>query len=52
MLTALLTLRGRTAWAHDEGNKRNVSAVFGSPPGSNFTVNGAVQSKNLALVTA
>jgi hypothetical protein len=36
---ALLTLRGRTA-------------VFGSPPGSNFTVNGAVQSKNLALVTA
>jgi hypothetical protein len=51
MQIALLTLRGRTARAH-EGNRRNVSAVFGSPPGSNFTVNGAVQSKNLALVTA
>ena len=42
--TALLTLRGRAAWAHDEGNNRNVQAVFGSLPGSNFSVNGAIPS--------
>ncbi len=50
--TAMLTLRGRSAWAHDEGNNRNISAVFGSLPGSNFTINGAVPSKDLALVSA
>lgn len=50
--TAMLTLRGRAAWAHDEGNNRAVSAVFGSLPGSNFTINGAVPSKDLALVSA
>ena len=50
--TAMLTLRGRAAWAHDEGNNRNISAVFGSLPGSNFTINGAVPSKDLALVSA
>ncbi len=52
MQTAMLTLRGRAAWAHDEGNNRNVSAVFGSLPGSNFTVNGAIPSKDLALLSA
>jgi len=50
--TALLMLRGRVAWAHDEGNDRNVQAVFGSLPGSNFSVSGAVPAKDLALVSA
>jgi hypothetical protein len=50
--TAMLTLRDRAAWAHDEGNTRNVSAVFGALPGSNFTVDGAVPSKDLALLGA
>ena len=52
MQTAMLTLRGRAARAHDEGDNRSVSAVFGSLPGSNFTINGAVPSKVLALVSA
>jgi autotransporter-associated beta strand protein len=49
---ALLTLRSRIAWAHDEGNDSAVSASFLSLPGSAFTVNGAVPSKDLALVSA
>jgi autotransporter-associated beta strand protein len=49
---ALLTLRGRLAWAHDEGNDSAVSASFLSLPGSAFTVNGAVPSKDHALVSA
>jgi T5SS/PEP-CTERM-associated repeat protein/autotransporter-associated beta strand protein len=49
---ALMTLRGRLAWAHDEGNDSVVSATFLSLPGSAFTVNGAEPSKNLALVSA
>lgn len=49
---SLLTLRGRLAWAHDEGNTAAVSAMFASLPGSTFTVNGAVPSKDLALVSA
>lgn len=49
---ALFTLRSRIAWAHDEGNDSAVSASFLSLPGSAFTVNGAVPSKDLALVSA
>lgn len=49
---ALLTLRSRIAWAHDEGNDSAISASFLSLPGSAFTVNGAVPSENLALVSA
>ncbi len=52
MNAAMLTLRGRAAWAHDEGNDALVSAVFASIPGSNFTVNGAIPSKDLALISA
>jgi hypothetical protein len=48
----MLTLRGRAAWAHDEGNNRNVSVMFDSLPGSNLTINGAVPSKDLALLSA
>ncbi len=49
---ALLTLRGRAAWAHDEGNDGAVSATFASLPGLTFTINGAAPARDLALVSA
>jgi len=49
---ALLTLRGRAAWAHDEGADRALGAFFPVLPGSNFTVLGATPGDNLALLTA
>ena len=52
MEAALLTLRGRAAWAHDEGNDGVVSATFASLPGSSFTIDGAVPAKDLALISA
>jgi outer membrane autotransporter protein len=48
---ALLTLYGRAAWAHDEGNSPSASAIFQALPGSNFIVNGAVPARDGALVT-
>jgi outer membrane autotransporter protein len=48
---ALLTLYGRAAWAHDFGNAPSASAIFQALPGSNFIVNGAVPSRDGALVT-
>ncbi|WP_276156869.1 autotransporter outer membrane beta-barrel domain-containing protein [Rhodopseudomonas sp. BAL398] len=49
---ALLTLRGRAAWAYDSNSDRNVSAVFQSLPGSSFAVNGAGAARNVALTSA
>jgi uncharacterized protein with beta-barrel porin domain len=49
---ALLTLRGRAAWAHDDGASRALGAAFPVLPGSNFTVFGAAPGDNLALLTA
>lgn len=49
---AMLTLRGRAAWAHDEGNDGAVSATFVSLPGATFTIDGSVPAKDLALVSA
>jgi autotransporter-associated beta strand protein len=49
---ALLTLRGRAAWAHDYDADRNVAATFQSLPGASFVVNGAVQALDVALTTA
>lgn len=49
---ALVTLRGRAAWAHDYDTNRNVSAVFQSLPGSTFIVNGARAARNSALTSA
>jgi len=49
---ALVTLRGRAAWAHDYDTNRNVSAVFQSLPGSSFVVNGARAARNSALTSA
>jgi autotransporter-associated beta strand protein len=49
---AILTLRGRAAWAYDFDTDRNISAVFQTLPGASFVVNGAAQSHDLALTTA
>jgi autotransporter-associated beta strand protein len=49
---ALLTLRGRAAWAHNFDTERSVSATFQSLPGASFVVDGAAQADNAALVTA
>ncbi|MDB5564548.1 MAG: outer rane autotransporter barrel domain protein [Tardiphaga sp.] len=49
---ALLTLRGRAAWAHDFNTDRAASATFQSLPGASFVVNGAAQAHDAALTTA
>ena len=49
---AVLTLRGRAAWAHDFNPDRSVNATFQTLPGAGFTVNGAAQSADKALTTA
>ncbi|MFB9265907.1 autotransporter domain-containing protein [Bradyrhizobium erythrophlei] len=48
---AMLTLRGRAAWAHDYNNDRAVSAIFQSLPGASFVVNGARGKPDSALVS-
>src|SRR5258708_17206150 len=52
MQNAILTLRGRFAWAHDFNTDRNISAVFQTLPGAAFVVNGAALSHHSALTTA
>jgi len=52
MQDAILTLRGRFAWAHDFNPDRNIAATFQSLPGASFVVNGAAQAGDSALVTA
>lgn len=49
---AILTLRGRAAWAHNFDTGRNVLATFQTLPGASFVVNGAEQAEDAALVTA
>lgn len=49
--TAILTLRGRAAWAHDFNPDRAISATFQTLPGASFVVNGAAQASDAALVT-
>ncbi len=49
---AILTLRGRAAWAHDFNTDRNIAAVFQTLPGASFVVNGAAQAHDSALTTA
>jgi uncharacterized protein with beta-barrel porin domain len=49
---ALLTLRGRAAWAHDYNTERSASATFQSLPGASFVVNGATPAADAALTTA
>ncbi|HTA99150.1 MAG TPA: autotransporter domain-containing protein [Bradyrhizobium sp.] len=52
MQGAILTLRGRLAWAHDFNTDRNISAVFQTLPGASFVVGGAAQAHDSALTTA
>ena len=49
---AILTLRGRAAWAHDFNTDRAASATLQTLPGASFVVNGAVQARDAALTTA
>jgi autotransporter-associated beta strand protein len=49
---AIVTLRGRLAWAHDFNTDRNIQVVFQTLPGASFVVNGAAQAHDSALTTA
>ncbi len=49
---AILTLRGRAAWAHDFNPDRAIAATFQALPGASFVVNGAAQASDSALTTA
>ncbi|MFT4277034.1 MAG: autotransporter domain-containing protein [Rhodopseudomonas sp.] len=48
---ALLTLRGRAAWAHDFDVERSITATFQALPGASFVVNGARPARDAALTT-
>src|SRR6202022_1696012 len=52
MQNAILTLRGRAAWAHDFNPDRAIAATFQTLPGASFVVNGARQASDAALTTA
>ncbi|MDI1265612.1 MAG: autotransporter domain-containing protein, partial [bacterium] len=48
---AMLTLRGRAAWAHDYNPDRTVTTLFQALPGTAFVVNGARGNADAALVS-
>jgi autotransporter-associated beta strand protein len=52
MANAILTLRGRLAWAHDFNTDRSITPVFQTLPGASFIVSGAAQAHDSALTTA
>ncbi|MBB4426562.1 autotransporter-associated beta strand protein [Bradyrhizobium sp. CIR48] len=52
MQDAILTLRGRAAWAHDFNTERGVAATFQTLPGASFVVNGAAPAHDSTLTTA
>ena len=47
MQNAILTLRGRAAWAHDFNPDRGIGATFQTLPGASFVVNGAAHGSRL-----
>ena len=49
---AVLTLRGRAAWAYDYNIDRSAQATFQALPGASFVSNGALPARNAALTTA
>lgn len=49
---AMLTLRGRVAWAHDWISDPTLAASFQALPGASFIVNGATPAKDSALTSA
>ena len=48
---AVLTLKARTAWAHDWNTDRSAVATFQTLPAATFTVNGAQPSSNAGLLS-
>jgi len=52
MPDAILTLRGRFAWAHDFNTDRNIAATFQALPAASFVVGGAAPAHEAALTTA
>ena len=52
MQNAILTLRGRAAWAHNFNTDRSITALFQTLPGATFLVSGAAQAPDAALTTA
>ena len=52
MQDAIVTLRGRAAWAHDFNTDRSINAIFQTLPAAGFVVNGAAQARDSALVSA
>jgi T5SS/PEP-CTERM-associated repeat protein len=52
MQDAILTLRGRAAWAHNFNTDRSVAVVFQTLPVAGFVVNGAAPAPDAALVSA
>ncbi len=49
---AVLTLRSRAAWAHDNWTAPSVNAMFPVLPGTNFTVFGAAPARDYLLASA
>ena len=49
---AVLTLRGRVAWAHDLVTDPTLVPMFQALPGSSFVVYGATPAKNSTLTSA
>jgi autotransporter-associated beta strand protein len=52
MPDAILTLRGRVAWAHNFNTDRSIGATFQTLPGASFVVNGAAQAREAAITSA
>lgn len=52
MAEAVVTLRGRLAWAHHFDPERSLTASFQTLPGATFVVNGAAMARDTALVSA
>jgi autotransporter-associated beta strand protein len=50
--TALVTLRGRAAWAHYFDDRRSLTASFQTLAAPAFVVTGAAQARDAALVSA
>ena len=49
---AVLTLRGRLAWAHDWVSDPSLTALFQTLPGASFVVTGASPVRDSALASA
>jgi autotransporter-associated beta strand protein len=49
---AVLSFRGRVAWAHDWVSDPTLAAAFQTLPGASFLVNGAIPAKDSALASA